>query len=692
MGTTNIGGLVSGVQWINLVDQIAEAERARTISPLQTQLTAGDKRKTAWNELSGLVSKLQTAADALKLGSAFRNFSAVASPSTLTNRPLVAVSANAAARPGSYKVEVVELARAEKLSSSVIADATAALNLTGTFAVAGQTVTLAGTDSLEGVRDKINALNSGASATKVTASVLTSAAGQKRLVLSADTVGSAGTGLTDGPDGVLRDLGFIDTKSRSVPSSSLAIAAALGITSPPPSSIRINGRTITVDLAVDSISSIVSKIRAAGGQAETQTETVGGVPSYRLSAGGNVTASAGPGSAALIAALGFAPGGQSSVQQVVASANRFTDAGGNPAPSNTLLTDLFAGGTPLSTPLGVAVGDTLTFSGLRGDGSAVTTSFVVGVDDTLQTLVSKLNDSATGFGAGSRPAIATIDGDGRLRLNDRTGGESRLRLSMSVSPLVGGAPQPLLGTFGTETVGRARAMAVGSDAQLKVDGVLLSRPTNTVTDALDGVSINLLQAEAGTEIDFTVTRDLDASVQSIKDFAKAYNDIVSFSSGQQLDGQPLRSNSALRRILGSFTQALRTEVAAGGAFSRGTLAGVTLTRSGSLEVNDTSIRSALNANLSGVQALFGTAGIGNAMSQATAFATRAVDGTITSALSSISNSSTSLNKRISDAQTRVTARREALVARFTAMELAMSRLQQQGNSLTASMTGLNRPN
>jgi len=338
------------------------------------------------------------------------------------------------------------------------------------------------------------------------------------------------------------------------------------------------------------------------------------------------------------------------------------------------------------------VGDTLTFSGLRGDGSAVTTSFVVGVDDTLQTLVSKLNDSATGFGAGSRPAIATIDGDGRLRLNDRTGGESRLRLSMSVSPLVGGAPQPLLGTFGTETVGRARAMAVGSDAQLKVDGVLLTRPTNTVTDALDGVSINLLQAEAGTEIDFTVTRDLDASVKAITDFAKAYNDIVSFSSGQQLDGQPLRSNSALRRILGSFTQALRTEVGGGGAFSRGTLAGVTLTRSGTLEVNDTSIRSALNTNLSGVQALFGTAGIGNAMSQATTFATRAVDGTITSALSTISNASASLTKRISDAQTRVAARREALVARFTAMELAMSRLQQQGNSLTASMTGLNRPN
>ncbi len=686
MGTTNIGGLISGVKWTDLIDQIGEAEKARSITPLQTQLSSGEKRRTAWNDLSGLVTRLQTASDNLRLGSAFTNFSTTASASTQTSRTLVSATASAAARPGAYKVEVVELARAEKLSGSVIADATAALNLTGTFTVAGQTVTLAPTDSLEGVRDRINALNAGSTASRVTASVLTTAAGQRRLVLSADNVGSAGTGLADGPEGVLRDLGFLDTRSRAVPSVGLAVAAALGVTSPPPSSIRVGGRTISVDLAVDSIASIIAKIRAAGGQAEVQTETVGGVPSHRLSVGGTVTATADPGSADVIAALGFSAGGQSSVQQVLASGNAFQDASNNPATSNTRLTDLRANGVAL----GVNVGDTLTFSGLRGDGSAVTTSFVVGGADTLATLLSQLNDPTSGFGAGTRPATATVDEDGRLRLNDRTGGESRLRLSMTLSPALGGSPQALLGSFGTETVGRSRAMSVGSDAQLKVDGVLLTRPSNTVTDALDGVTLNLLQSEPGTEIDVTVTRDLDASVKAINDFAKAFNDVVSFSAGQQLDGQPLRGNSELRRILSSFTQALRTEVPSAGAFTRGTLAGMTLLRSGALEVNDTRVRDALNANLSGVQALFGTAGIGNAMSQATTFTTRAVDGTITSAISNITRSAVSLNKRIADAQSRVDARREALIARFTAMELAMSRLQQQGNSLTASMVGLNR--
>ncbi len=689
MGTSiGIGGLASGVQWRDLVDQLSAADTARTVTPLQTQISAAEKQKTAWNELAGLVGKLQDAGNALKLGTAFTNFAATASPSSQTNRALVSTSASAAARPGSYRVEVVDLARAEKLSGAVVADSTVALGLTGSFTVAGQAVTLAATDTLDGVRDKINALNTGATATKVSASILTSAAGQKRLVLSADAVGSGGTGLTDGSEGVLRDLGFMDTRSRSVPSSSLAIAAALGVTVPPPSSIRVGNTVISVDLSIDSIATIVAKIRAAGGQAEAQSEIVSGVPSYRLSVGANVTATADANSASTIAAMGFAAGTQASVQQVVSSGFAFQNASNAVADGTTRLVDLRSGGVSL----GVNVGDTLSFSGTRGDGSIVTTSFVVGGADTLDSLIARLNDSTSGFGGGTRAAQASIDADGKLRLSDSVGGDSRLRLSMTLAPAAGGAPTALLGAFNTETTGRSRAMVRGTDAQVRVDGVLMTRNSNAVSDAIDGVTINLLQAEPGSEIDLTVTRDLEASVKSVKDFAKAYNDVVSFSSGQQLAGQPLAANSTLRRVLSSFTQALRTEVTAGGAYSRGTLAGMTLNRSGTLEVNDTTLRAAMGANLSGIQALFGSAGIGNAMVAATTNASRSVDGTITNAISSLTNSNTRLTRRLSDLQTRVEERKAALIARFTAMEQAISRLQAQGNSLSSSVAGLTSGN
>ena len=683
-GTVSIGGLASGVQWRDLVDQLAAADTAQTVTPYQKRITAAQAQSAAWTTMSGLVTKLQTASDALRLGSSFANFSATASASAQTSRTLLSTSANASAVPGSYRVEVVALARSEKVSGSVVPDSSVALGLTGAFAVAGQSVSVVPTDTLDGVRDKINALNSGATPTGVSASIITSAAGQKRLVVSADAAGSTGTGLADGAGGVLRNLGFVDSQSRAVPSASLAIAAALGITMPPPSSIRVGNQTISVDLTVDSLSTIIAKIRAAGGQAEVQKETVGGVPSYRLSVGGNVTASADPNSASTVAALGFAAGGQSTVQQVIASGLSFQDAANNVATGDTRLTDLRSSGASL----GVNVGDTLKFSGLRGDGSTVSVAFVVGGADTLQTLLSKLNDATTGFGAGSRPAQASVDPDGKLRLNDQTGGDSRLSLSMTLAPAAGGAPTARLGTFGAETVGRARTIAQGSDAQVRVDGVLVTRNSNTISDAIGGVTMNLLQAEVGTEVDLTVTRDMAAATKGVTDFASAYNDLVTFDAGQQLGGQPLAFNSTLRNILGSFRDAMRTQVAAAGAFPRATLAGVTLNRSGTIDVDATKLGAAMGTNLSSIQTLFGANGIGGAMSTATKSAIRPIDGTITKSITNISDSNSALTKRMNDAQARVEARRQIMIDRFTAMELAISRLQAQGNSLNSSLSGL----
>ena len=685
-GTVAIGGLASGVQWRDLVDQLAAADTAQTVTPYQTRITAAQARSAAWTTMSGLVTKLQTASDALRLGSAFANFNATASASAQSGRTLLSTSANASAVPGSYRVEVVTLARAEKVSGAVVPDSSIALGLTGAFAVAGQSVAVTATDTLDGVRDKINALNSGATPTGVSASIISSAAGQKRLVISADAAGSAGTGLTDGAGGVLRDLGFMDSQSRSVPSVSLAVAAALGVTMPPPSSIRVGNQMISVDLTVDSLSTIIARIRAAGGQAEVQTETVGGVPSYRLSVGGNVTATADPNSAATVAALGFAAGGQSPVQQVIASGLSFQDAANNVATTDTRLTDLRSGGASL----GVNVGDTLKFSGLRGDGSTVSVAFVVGGADTLQTLQSKLNDATTGYGAGSRPALASVGPDGKLRLNDQTGGDSRLSLSMTLAPAVGGAPTALLGTFGTETVGRARAIAHGTDAQARVDGVLITRGTNTITDAIGGVTLNLLQAEPGSEVDLTVTRDMTAAMKAVTDFATAYNDAVTFDAGQQLSGQPLAFNSTLRNVLSGFRDALRTQVDLAGAFPRATLAGVTLNRSGMIDVDATKLQAAMGTSLGSIQTLFGANGIGGRMSAATQFAIRPIDGTITKSITNISDSNSALTKRMNAAQARVDARRQIMIDRFTAMELAISRLQGQGNSLNSAMSGLTR--
>jgi flagellar hook-associated protein 2 len=198
-----------------------------------------------------------------------------------------------------------------------------------------------------------------------------------------------------------------------------AAALALGLSvTPPPASIRVGNVTITVDLSTDSIASIVAKINAAGGSAAVESETYGDQTRYRLVADGNVAAVSGDsGSQAVIDALGMAAGISGSVHQSVQT-GVYTDASDAVATSSTLLAGLKVDGA--ST--GLAVGDAINIRGMRGDGTSVTIGLVVGAGDTMQTLLDKINDATSGFGAGARGAVASLGADGRIRLADNEGG------------------------------------------------------------------------------------------------------------------------------------------------------------------------------------------------------------------------------------------------------------------------------
>src|SRR4029450_5879 len=119
----------------------------------------------------------------------------------------------------------------------------------------------------------------------VSASVLSTGTSAQRLVLTSDAAGSSGIELVDGASGVLGSLGVVDgstslnltstggTQTHKVTLSTAAIATMLGVSLPPPSTITINGQTITVDLTVDSLTTIAAKIQAAGGTADVVTGT-----------------------------------------------------------------------------------------------------------------------------------------------------------------------------------------------------------------------------------------------------------------------------------------------------------------------------------------------------------------------------------------------------------------------------------
>jgi flagellar hook-associated protein 2 len=151
---------------------------------------------------------------------------------------------------------------------------------------------------------------------------------------------------------------------------------------------------------------------------------------------------------------------------------------------------------------------------------------------------------------------------------------------------------------------------------------------------------------------------------------------------------PLYADTLLRGVVTTFQDALRTDVRANTTYNKLTLTGLTLDRNGILTFNQDTFKTALNEKPAEIEALFGFSGVGQAFVTATDNATQYGVGTISSQLKNINQNTIALKKREVDAQKRIDLRREQLVAQFTRMESAMSRLNSQSSSLLSSVQGL----
>lgn len=204
-GRVSLSGLGSGIDYQAAVDSIIKAKRI-PIDRLETRLTDVDTQITAYKSLNSLItatqSSLKNLRGAVTLDNSANAFAAkqayasvsrsdAGTPSAAANLIGVSLTNNAAA--GSHSIEVLQTAAAHKISSNAYASTTAALGFANgdQFTIEGKTVTLTAGDSLLSLRDRINAANSGATPTGVTASIVSVSATQNYLVLTKDTAGSA---------------------------------------------------------------------------------------------------------------------------------------------------------------------------------------------------------------------------------------------------------------------------------------------------------------------------------------------------------------------------------------------------------------------------------------------------------------------------------------------------------------------
>ncbi|MCM0760625.1 flagellar filament capping protein FliD [Sporomusa sphaeroides DSM 2875] len=132
-------------------------------------------------------------------------------------------------------------------------------------------------------------------------------------------------------------------------------------------------------------------------------------------------------------------------------------------------------------------------------------SFSFDKDTTLSSMISTINQSD----AGVTMAYDELTDQLTLTANS-TGAGNMLNVSENGS------------TFLAEALGTTTA---GTDARLTIDGVSLTRSSNTVT--VEGVTYTLNQVTSGSDTaTVTLTQDVDAIYNNISSFVTAYNELI----------------------------------------------------------------------------------------------------------------------------------------------------------------------
>ena len=187
MATITSLGIGSGLDLSGLLDQLNDAERGK-LAPIVRQQEQQEAKISAYGKIQSSLNSLNDAVDALSKPELYQSLSAS------VRGDEISATTDATALPGSYRVEVTQLATAGTLASSGVAFSDTALALNGatqlrlefTDTSKNVDVDIAADSSLEDIRDAINATeNSG-----VSASIIFDGSNH-RLALSSSETGQA---------------------------------------------------------------------------------------------------------------------------------------------------------------------------------------------------------------------------------------------------------------------------------------------------------------------------------------------------------------------------------------------------------------------------------------------------------------------------------------------------------------------
>lgn len=237
--------------------------------------------------------------------------------------------------------------------------------------------------------------------------------------------------------------------------------------------------------------------------------------------------------------------------------------------------------------------------------------------------------------------------------------------------------------------GNLTVVQAAENALLSIDGISVTRASNTVSDVIDGVTLSLVKE--GVSANINVEADQDVTVKAVEDMVKAYNDVIGLIKGKSAYDEKgkatgiLNGDGNLRSIQGALRGALTYVGPADGRLMMSE-AGIAFKADGTLSVDVAKLKTVLSDPTKDFEKLMaGTDAEPGFMRTLE----KRVQGLV-DADGIIDIKTTSLQKqikRLDQQQDRLTAmleKKEAhLVQRYAALDSTLSAMMQQGNFISS---------
>ena len=227
--------------------------------------------------------------------------------------------------------------------------------------------------------------------------------------------------------------------------------------------------------------------------------------------------------------------------------------------------------------------------------------------DTVESLKDKIN--ALNYGV-TASVIGAGDDTYTLVLKARDGKENAIRVTATESPSGSG-----LSSIDNTTTNASKQKMAGTDAAFTVDGISLTRSSNSITDLFTGYNVNLLSSTTinGTDTPAILTGSVDttAAKTNLQSFVSAVNDARTLLNDKTFRGSStqkagdLSDDPVIKSInsqLNSLTSTQLSGFGASGIYLSNL--GVRTEKNGLLSLNTSILETELKNNPTSLDAIF----------------------------------------------------------------------------------------